>query len=463
MRNGLTLITLLFFVFYDLQAQEALLSKEDAVNLALENNFGIKVARNQVEIAENNQSIMNSGFLPVIAGAAGANYQRDDSTFEFPGQFLRDAEGNVVLNPTTGDPVQRPNTELNKAEAQRYNLGLTASYVLFDGLGRLYNYQRLKEQYQLSELQARETIENTMLQLFSVYFEVARLTENQNVLQQALEISNQRIKRAEYAFEYGQSTKLDILNAQVDVTNDSINLLNNQQGLENTKRDLSVLINQDLSRVYEVDTLVNFIPKLQLEDYIEQTDLNNVAVLQTERNLAINAYDIKVNKSGYLPTIDLNGSYGWNLNQNAPGAFFPGVNVNNRRNFGLGATLRWNLFDGGGTNVRVKNARIAFENQELLKQQILLEVKRDIQNAKAIYENRLNIYDIQEQNVLTNQNNFERSREQFQLGRITSIEFRQAQINLLNAQTNKNLAKYDAKLAELQLLQLTGQLLNVDF
>ncbi|MBT8307037.1 MAG: TolC family protein, partial [Maribacter sp.] len=147
---------------------------------------------------------------------------------------------------------------------------------------------------------------------------------------------------------------------------------------------------------------------------------------------------------------------------NAPGAFFPGVNVNNTRNFALGATLTWNLFDGGGTNVRVKNAKIAYENQELLKEQVFIEVNRDILNARAIYENRLNIYHIQEQNVLTNQNNFERSKEQFQLGRITSIEFRQAQINLLNAQTNKNLAKYDAKLAELQLLQLTGQLLNVE-
>ena len=99
----------------------------------------------------------------------------------------------------------------------------------------------------------------------------------------------------------------------------------------------------------------------------------------------------------------------------------------------------------------------------MLKKQIGLEVDRDILNAQSIYENRLVIFRIQEQNVRTNQNNFERSREQFQLGRITSIEFRQAQINLLNAQTNKNLAKYDAKLAELQLLQLTGQLLNVAF
>ena len=91
-----------------------------------------------------------------------------------------------------------------------------------------------------------------------------------------------------------------------------------------------------------------------------------------------------------------------------------------------------------------------------------LEVNRDILNALEFYKNRLDIYGIQEKNVITNENNFDRSREQFQLGRITSIEFRQAQINLLNALTNKNLAKYDAKLAELQLLQLTGQLLNVE-
>ncbi|MFS4446880.1 TolC family protein [Maribacter sp. 2307UL18-2] len=450
MRKTVLPILLLFVALQYSTAQEKMLSKEEVVRLALDNNFGIKVAKNQVEIAKNNKSMLNSGFLPTVTGSAGANYQRDDSTFDFPGQL-------------NADGTPRDETNLYKAEAQRYNAGVTANYTLFDGLGRLYNYKRLKEQYQLSELQARETIENTMLQLFSVYFEVARLTENENVLQQALEISTQRIQRAEYAFEYGQNTKLDILNAQVDVTNDSINLLNTKQQLANVKRDLNVLINEDLNQPFAVDTLIRFIPKLQVEEYIAQTDLNNVALLQTERNLAINKYDIKVNKSGYLPTIGLNGSYGWNLNQNAPGAFFPGVNVNNTRNFGLGATLTWNLFDGGGTNVRVKNAKIAYENQELLKEQITLEVNRDIENAQAIYENRLNIYQIQEQNVVTNQNNFERSKEQFQLGRITSIEFRQAQINLLNAQTNKNLAKYDAKLAELQLLQLTGQLLNVEF
>ena len=428
--------------------QEDFLSKDAAAAIALKNNFGIQVARNQVEIAENNQSLLNSGYLPTVSANAGANYNRDDSTIEFPGQFDED-----------GNP--RADFEIEKAEAQRYNSSINVNYTLFDGLGRFYTYKRLKEEYQLSELQARETIENTLLQLFSVYFEVARLTENKNVLQQALEISTQRITRAEYSFEYGQNTKLDILNAQVDVTNDSINLLNTEQQLANTKRDLNVVLNQDLNKTFEVDTLIQFIPRLRLVELIDQAEQYNVAILQTERNLNINEYDIKVSKSGYLPTVGLNGTYGWNLNQNPASAFFPGTN-NETYNVGLGASLTWNLFDGGGTTVRIKNAKIAYENQELLREQVKLEVARDVANALAIYQNRLNIFRIQEQNVITNQNNFERSEEQFKLGRITSIEFRQAQINLLNAQTNKNLAKYDAKLAELQLLQLTGQLLNVE-
>ncbi|PCJ98767.1 MAG: transporter [Flavobacteriaceae bacterium] len=453
MRKIYSVTIFVFTFFISSNAQEKLLSKEEAVALVLDKNYGIQVAKNSVRVANNNRSILNSGYLPSLTGTAGASFNRSDSTTEFPGQTLED-----------GTP--RGDAEVNKAESQRYNSGLNLNYTLFDGLGRFYNYKILKERYQLSELQARETIENTILQLFSVYFEVARLTENEHVLLQALEISKNRNKRAEYAFEYGQNTKLDILNAMVDVTNDSINLLNTRQQLKNTKRDLNVLLNENLNETYSVDTIVQFLPKIKLDEFIQQAIENNVAILQTERSLTINKYDIKVNKAGYLPTLGLTGSYGWNLNQSAPSAFltgvvFPGTN-STTLNFGLGANLTWNLFDGGGTTVRVRNAKIAFKNQELLKKQIELEVNRDIQNALAIYENRLLIYDIQGQNVLTNENNFERSREQFQLGRITSIEFRQAQINLLNAQTNKNLAKYDAKLAELQLLQLTGQLLNVE-
>ena len=133
------------------------------------------------------------------------------------------AETGEPLLDDAGNPVARPDADLYKAEAQRYNARLTVDYLLFDGLGRMYNYKRLQEEYNLSELQARETIEVSIVQMFTVYYEVARITENIKVLKDTYANTEERLQRATYAFEYGQNNKLDVLNAQVDLVNDSIN------------------------------------------------------------------------------------------------------------------------------------------------------------------------------------------------------------------------------------------------
>lgn len=422
-------------------AQTRVLSKEEAVIKTLENNYGIRMSQNMVEIADNSQSILNSGFLPSLTGLAGANYNNEDINATLQGGEERVVDG---------------------AKTNRYNASVNLNYTLFDGLGRWYNFKQLKEEYNLTKLEARETIENTILQLLTVYFEVARLTENVEVLEETLETSRERITRAQYQFEFGQANRLGVLNAEVDVNNDSILLLNTRQQLANAKRDLNVILNEQEIPLenFKVDTTVNFISELQLENYLQEAKNNNVSLLQAESAINISDYAIKVARSGYLPTVGLNGSYGWNT-ASLPATSF--VQSSTTLGYGAGLSLSWDLFDGGTTLTNIRNAKLRQENEELLREQILLEVNRDIANALGDYENKRIIYEVQEKNVLTNENNFERSQEQFKVGQITSIEFRQAQINLINARTSKNLAKYDAKLAELQVLQLTGQLLNVEF
>ncbi|WP_298526576.1 TolC family protein [uncultured Christiangramia sp.] len=420
---------------------DSLLTKQEVISRALDENFGIRIAENNVEIADNNQNILNSGYLPTLTGLAGANYDLNDR----------------VTEPENGETVDQRGIESN-----RYNASINLGYTLFDGLGRLYNYRSLQEQYDLSQLEARETIENTILQIMSVYYEVARLSENINVLEETLEISKNRVIRAQYQFEYGQANNLVVLNARVDVNNDSISLIETEQLLKNTKRDLNVLLNREITaNEFSVDTTVNFVSDLELDGYISEAELNNVSLLQIEQNLEISDYDIKINKSGYLPTIDLTGSYGWNLNRSAATAFFPG-STTTTDGLAAGVSLRWDLFDGGFRNIQVRNSKIRYQNQQIQKEQLISQVQRDIANSLGNYRNKLFILNVQQENVETNLNNFNRSEEQYKLGRISSIEFRQAQINLLDARTSLNLAKYDAKLAELQVLQLTGQLLNVN-
>ncbi len=424
------------------------ISKEEALELVLENNFGIKVSKNTTEIVKNNSRILNSGYLPSLSISSGGNYTGSDTEIAFPGQF--DDQGNPI-----------PNRVFEDQETQRFNAGLNLNYTLFDGLGRRYTYKRLKEEYALSELQLRETIEFTTLQLFEVYFNIAQLTESQKISQETLDISKDRLRRADVAFIHGQGNKLSVLNAQVDVTNDSISLIQVNQQLGNTKRDLNLLMNQPINQDFDVGLDVSFINSLQIESWLETAEQFNIELLKQKSNSQINAYDIKINQSGYLPTVGLIGSYGWNLNKSPATAFFPGTN-NTTYSLGVGASLSWNIFDGGRTLTRVKNAKLSFNNQELIQQETKMSFERNLENALQNSINTKEIFEIQNKQVETATYNFERSEEQYKLGSITAIEFRQAQINLANAQNQRTIAKYRAKLSELQLIQITGQLLNVD-
>jgi len=312
----------------------------------------------------------------------------------------------------------------------------------------------------LSELQVRETIENTIFQLFTIYYNVAQITENTLALEQTLGISNDCLKRAEYQFNYGQSTKLGVLNAEVDINNDSINLINSKQNLKNAKRDLNVVFGNAVTIDFDVDTHISFDALYNKEELFEKAKTRNTALLQIDKNIAISNYGVKSGKSAYLPTVGLTGSYGWNKNNNNAAAFLA-VSINTGVSAGL--NLSWNLFDGGSTITRVKNAQINLDNQLLQKELLMVNLERDFNNAWDNYQNKFNIYKIREDNIVTSKNNFDRTEEKFKLGQVNSLEFRQAQLNLRNAELTRNEAKYQAKLAELELLQLSGELLNIEF
>ncbi|WP_412984650.1 TolC family protein [Pontimicrobium sp. IMCC45349] len=418
---------------------QKILTKEEAIQQALEHNYGIKIAKNNVEVAKNNASVLNTNHLPTVSTSAGANYNNSN-------QDIVRQDGSATSE--TG------------AETKSYNASVNLNYTIFDGLGRKYNYKQLKETKNLTELQARETIENTYLEIFDFYFQVAQLSENTENLKSALQISKSRLERAKYQYEYGQNTKLEVLNAEVDVNNDSINYINAKQQFVNAKRNLNIVLGVSQGVNYEVETDVVFSKLLNLEALLNKAKANNVVLMQNDKNITISKYSIKANKAGFLPKLGLTTSYGWNKSIN-PSTSFLAESSTTGLNAGL--NLTWNIFDGGSTKTRVANAKIQLENQEILKEQQVNIIENTLTNTWEDYNNKLFIYNAQQQNLDTAQNNFDRTNEKYKLGQVSSIEFRQSQINLLNAQNELNVAKYNAKFKELELLQLSGEILNIGF
>lgn len=433
------ILSVLVVLLYSLAstAQEVL-TKAEAVAIALENNYDIQLIKNDVATSKNNTSIYNSGYLPTVTGNAGANFSRNNSDQEFQ-------DGSV--NSITG------------AESRDYNASIGLNYTIFDGFNRKNTIKRLKETYNLTELQARQVMEQTLITLFTAYYEVARLAENEENQKQTLAISKQRLLRANYSFEYGQNTKLDILNAEVDVNNDSIAYLDMRRQLANAKRDLNVVLGRAVTTAVKVDTTVTYAIDLSLEKILADAEENNAALLLAKKNIELSQYNVKINKAGWMPNVGLTSSYAWTRSNSDAVNPFSAVS-STRKGFTAGVNMSWNIFDGGRTKTNVQNAKIALDNQEIQKTQQEEFLKRDINNAWESYQNALFTLKVQETNVATNKLNFDRTNEQYKLGQVTSIDFRQAQNNLVNAALSLSQAKYNAKNAELRLLQLAGTLLD---
>ena len=417
-----------------ISAQE-MLSRDEAMKLALEYNYDIQVAQKSIESAKNNASIYNSGYLPT-ATAAG--------------------NGQITYNAGENQTVQG-DFSFDPAEAYNYSASVGLNYVIFNGLGRMYNYKQLKEQHNLTELQAKQIIENTMLQLSNAYFEIARLAENISILKTALDISKTRQTRAEYSYEYGQGTQLNILNAEVDVNNDSINLLNTKQQLENAKRNLNLITGRSLDTDFTIDTNVVFTMAFDADELTARALERNIQIAQTKSQLKNSEYAIKASRAGWFPALSANAAYAYQGQNNPNGAFLTG-----NESYGpqAGLSLSWNIFDGGTTKTRTQSAKIAMETQLIQQEQTTFTVQRDVLNAYSTYQNALFVLQAQQANLETAQRNFDRTDEMYKQGQITSIEFRQAQLNQLNAQGSYSQAKYSAKNAELQLKQLAGVLLE---
>lgn len=426
-------VLLTLFCLPLLSNAQNILTLEEAKSVTLSNNFGIKIAANDVQIAENNTDKKANGYLPTVNATGGLNGSLGGSS-----QTFSSGMENTVSN----------------AFQWGANAAVNANYTVYDKRRDL-TLEQLKENVTLVNLQLRQTIENNLLQVYNGFFQVAQLEENISALEQAMSISRERFKRAEIGLEYGQGSGLDVLNAEVDIQRDSVNLLNAKQQLVNATRNLNVLMGRNTTEKFQVDTTLTYVDNLQLNELQSASLKENIALQINRKNLSVNELTLGIIDAERKPTVNAGASYTYNYSDNAAEAF---ITSSNNRGFGASVGVNWNIFDGGSRQIREENTRVSLSSQKLQITQLEQQTEAQIINAWESYNNALYILQVQAAAVETNRENFARTEEQLRIGRITSIEFRQAQLNLLNAQVSLNQAKYDAKIREIQMLQLAGQM-----
>lgn len=431
-------ISFVFLLFstitLDLHAQE-MLSLDEAINLGIRNHYGIEIARNSAEIASNNRTLGNAGFLPTLSANASRSERVENSRFE---TAVSSGENTGARSTTTG-------------------AGASLNWTLFDGLQMFVTYDRLSEIEELGRNELRLQMEQTVNQIIGSYVNIIRISEQLNVLEDAVEVSRERVEIAETKRDLGSGSEYELLQARNDLNADRAAVLRERNRLMEAKVTLNELLAREIDIEFEVMSDIPLNRTLSYEALYPQLMNQNTNLLLARTEQRIADLQIREIQAERYPEIELNS--GFNFNRTEGGGGF--LQFNESQGLNIGLTARINLFDGFDNNRRVQNAKIHLKNRQLQVEQIQKRLSSDFLSIYRTYQNNLELVDLEEDNLSNAEETLEIALERFRLGTISAIEFREAQRAFLAAENRLITAKYEAKLAETDLLQLSGELQDV--
>lgn len=428
-----TVILFVFFGFTKLLTGQEILTVEEAVQIALENNYQIKIAANELQIDEVSVSVGNAGMLPQVAlGLA------DNNSIQ-----------NLSQTRSDGTKVERDNARNNSL-----NYGIALDWTLFDGLKMFADYEQLKETQKLGEAQLKQVVLNKVGEVMITYFDLVQQKQQLSALDSTIIISEQRVDLAYNRFTIGKASKLEVLNAQVDLNTDKTLMQRQKELYVNTKVQLNEYLARDLKIDFEV------VPEIFVDQALQLTELETLVgkenpSLQAEQiNKKISELELKQTRALRYPTIFASTGYNFGRTESSLGFT---TNSNSRGwNYGFGASL--NVFDGFNQNRNEKIAKIQIENSEVAIAQRTQELMSLLNTTYQTYLTNISLIELEGKNEAIAQENMEITVEKYKIGIIPTIEFRTAQLNYINAKVRHSNAKFQAKLSEIILKQLAGNL-----
>ena len=431
MKNKLFTILIFFCIsIYNVSSQE-ILTVEDAVKIALKNNYEIKISKNNLEIDKTNVTIGNAGILPQLS----ANII-DTNTLQNSSQTLQN--GNI-------------NT-LNNAKNNRLSYGVNLDWTIFDGFRMFARLDQLKELQKLGDEQLKLIITTRISDVISTYFDLVQQQQQLSALDTTIVISNQRLTLAQNRYTIGKASKLEVLNAQVDLNTDRTALLRQTELYKNTKIVLNQILARDLKTDYRVVHTINIDKQLVLSELTILAEKQNPQLQTQIINRKISELQLKQIKSNRYPIVRLNSGYTFINTESSLG--FTAQTAARGFNYGLTATL--NLFDGFNQVRNEKIAKIQIENSQILIEQQKLNLNSQLETSYQTYLTNLELIVLEEKNEEIAKQNLEITLEKFRIGTITTLEFRTAQLNYINSKVRNSNAQFQAKISEITLKELAG-------
>lgn len=403
---------------------------EQCIERALEANYSIKMIRNQEKIAANDLNY--SPFLPTLGVTAGQKQTINDSK-----------------TTTNGE-----NRELNNSRSDALTAGVALNWRLFDGLGMFVTQEKYQEMLTIGELNTQMAIENLIVNVSASYYNVIMQHSKLDAARHSLGLSTERYKEARDKYMLGVLSGLDAQQAKLDLNADSSNYMKQKELLKSAYIALNLSMNADLQQAMYVRDSITLLEPLVFSELNDKMLELNTTLMIGRRDRKVSELDMKLARAALFPTLDFAAGYNYSRTKASEAA----TSLNRTNGPYWGFSVSMDVFNRLDNRKRIKNARLDMENADLSYQDAELQLKADLAQLYNTYENNLQIVSFEKESAAVAFENLDAALEKYKLGTLSGIEFREFQRSYIDAVDREVTAAYQAKVSELSLLLISGEL-----
>jgi outer membrane protein TolC len=416
-----------------------LLTVEEAVAAALKNNYDIQLLRNDSAVFALNNSYARAAFLPRLNATSGVLFNTNNQK-----QKLSDGSERIG----------------NGIRSNSLNASLNLNWTVFDGLKMFATKEKLAEFVRLGELNIKNQLVTTVADVVKIYYNIVRQKQQLKAIEEQMAINEERVVQADKKISVGLGAKPELLQAKLDLNAQKAARLTQLNLIEQLKEQLNQLAVFAPGTNYEVADSIPINAGLIVADIFSTAAKNNPALQVAKQNIKIAQLSLKEIRAERYPTLSINSAYNFskNTNKTVVNNFTPLFNQNLGLNYGLSAAIP--IFNGFSVRRRIKEAQILIDYQQILYDYQKSQVDIGISSAYKDYELEKKTLELEEENIKLAKENVYIAVERYRLGLSTSLELRETQKTLEEAYNRLIAARYNTKLAELELLRLRGDLVR---
>ncbi len=452
-RYGIATFLLLILTAFSVPADEhKVLSLEESLQIAKQNNLLLKAATQELESAKAQLKIARASLLPRISANGNYTYFKDvqKSVISAEGGFGFPTPGgdmNEMSPPTAENEAELIELEFGAHHNLQGNVSLTQPVFAW---GRYYyGYQAAKRQYEAVEKEFMVTDNKLRLEVYQAFYRVLIAQEFVKVAEQRVDLVRKQLKIAETSFEAGVTTNFDVLRAKVQRANADTQLIRAKNGVHTAKNRYKTLLNLPLSEQVSVAGAFEM-PEvsIQLEQLIKLALEKRPEVSQSKLNEQAAAKQLSVSKTRQLPDLSFFSNYQISHNERLTAM---------NSIWSLGLQINIPIFDGFATRAAIQQTESVLTQLQLGTKQIISTVEFEVRNAYLALLEAKTLIDVQRETVAQAEESVRIANIQFENGMMTTVELVDTQLALMQAKVNRLQAQHDYVIGLAQLEKAIGQ------